>query len=192
MEVSVSFTDKAESEYEEKYHKDKSVLGNVYIPKEGVTITGPIAVRYEKHPWIEQFEIDGIRAVVPKRQGFGVKNAQGFVQSLSTIYSEAYDIYHEYIKEGELDAHAYFGYATDYFMNVFEDERRHKMVAKFCGFVENMWREGDEAIYNVAMQTVLEKLRNNQDFWDFFENSITQEFKEYIESYNEKNNLNID
>lgn len=183
MEVAVSFTDKDKSEFEEKYNIDTSVLGNVYIQKEGITITGPIAVRYEKHPWIEQFEVDGVKAALPRRTGFGSKKVEAFVQSLSTIYRDAYDLYNEYSADGELDAHRYFGHAAGYFMNSFQDERKHKMVAKFCGFVENMWREGDEAIYNVTMQTVLTKFRQNQDFWMFFEDSVTPEFKEYIQNY---------
>ncbi len=183
MEVSVSFTDKDEEEFADKYIKDESLLGNVYIPKEGVTISGPITVRYEIHPWIEQFELDGIKAALPKRDGFGTKNAKAFGRSLSTIYRDAYDIYNEYTVNGKLDSDGYFGYATDRFIESFEDERRHKMVAKFCGFVENMWREGDESIYNVTMKTVLPKFKDNQDFWNFFENSITAEFSEYIQEY---------
>ena len=75
--MSVSFTGEEDSSLTDDYIEHESVLGKVYIPKHGVQIDGPVRIRYEKHPWIEAFELDGISPERPKREGFGVKSIQG-------------------------------------------------------------------------------------------------------------------
>lgn len=42
------------------YETDVSELGNVFYPKEGVVISGEIAVNYIEYPWLTCFEVDGI------------------------------------------------------------------------------------------------------------------------------------
>lgn len=51
---------------DEGYITDESPLGKVYYLRDGIKISGQICVRYEKHPWITRFEVDGI---VPKPLG---------------------------------------------------------------------------------------------------------------------------
>lgn len=63
----VSFTDEDESAMLEKgYVAEKSELGAVYYPEEGVRVIGPIAVKYVEYPWITCFEVDGLGPVLEK------------------------------------------------------------------------------------------------------------------------------
>jgi len=174
-----------------QFYIDESVLGKVYIPKEGVTIAGPIAVRYERHPWIECFEIDGILALRPKRSGFGTKNAKGFVASLNSIYAKAYDDYADFatieqnsgadgIKTESFDASGYFARVTDRFVSDYRENGNIKMFKKYCGFVENMWREGDEEMYHVAMEIVIPALLDDEATCEIFHEVITDEFRTYL------------
>lgn len=63
--MSVSFTDEdlsqSADEYGNEYIVDRSPVGLVYIPAHSVDIDEDAAIRYERHPWIEGFELDGIR-----------------------------------------------------------------------------------------------------------------------------------
>ena len=45
------------------YACDRSELGNVYYPTEGVKIADNIAVNYVIYPWIERCEVEGIEIV---------------------------------------------------------------------------------------------------------------------------------
>ena len=59
MEISVSFTEKAEM-MEAGYQCDESELGKVYYQTEGVEIQDKILVKYVQYPWMECFEVEGI------------------------------------------------------------------------------------------------------------------------------------
>lgn len=60
--MSVSFTDGDGSEYAADHMREESQIGTVYVPLHGVLLEEGAAIRYEKHPWIEGFELDGIKA----------------------------------------------------------------------------------------------------------------------------------
>ena len=60
-EVSVSFTGGDGSEYAEGYFREETQIGAVYVPLHGVLLEENAAIRYEKYPWIEKFELDGIK-----------------------------------------------------------------------------------------------------------------------------------
>ena len=182
MEVSVSFTRENEVPDPAAYATDMSPMGKVYIPAAGVVITGPIRVRYEKHPWIERFELDGIKAAPAKRTGIGTKDAKGFVKSLSSIYSPAYDEYRLYGGDTSFDAPGYFAHAAEYFVRLVSDPQKNRMFRKFCGFTENMWREGDQEMLSVAMDTILPLLRRDPAAWAEFTKTITPEFLDYLEN----------
>lgn len=69
MEISVGFADKAEEYYMERgYIWEKSMLGRVYYPADGVKLCGRAAIRYMEYPWISTFETDGIRAVTENNE----------------------------------------------------------------------------------------------------------------------------
>jgi len=59
--VSVSFTGEDPSVYADDYLREESQIGAVYVPLHGVELEENAAIRYEKYPWIEKFELDGIK-----------------------------------------------------------------------------------------------------------------------------------
>lgn len=161
------------------YEVMRSCLGLVYVPREGVEVDGEITIRYEKHPWIECFELDGIRASAPKRTAHGTKSFEGFVRSLSTIYSKAYEDYAEYP-----DPEDYFAHACEYFIKLSDDPDRAKIFRKFCGFVENMWREGNAEMCKIALGTIFCMLKDDTLVFKKFLGAITCEFKEWLKENN--------
>ena len=183
MEVSVSFTDGSRDLNEEgaRYRLDETVLGRAWIPLEGLILNPPVRVRYEKHPWIEAFEFDGVKAAPAKRKGIGTKGAKGFVRSLSTIYSGAYDDYRVFGGDENFDAAGYFRHAAEYFARMAEDESRRKMASKFCGFAENMWREGDREMFGICMDIVIPVLKDNVYMGAILEDTVTEEFRGCLE-----------
>lgn len=42
------------------YIAEKSELGEVYYPAEGVNVLGPIIIKYVEYPWITCFEVEGL------------------------------------------------------------------------------------------------------------------------------------
>lgn len=184
MEVSVSFTD-GNTDLNiggASYITDSTVLGRVWIPAEGLILTPPLRVRYEKHPWMETFELDGIRPAPARRTGLGTKNARGFVRSLSTIYSRAYDDYLEFGGDDSFDAAGYFRHAAEHFARMANDQDKSRMYAKFCGFTENMWREGDEEILEICLGEVVPVLQDTGSFRD----NITEEFRVQLDRLREQ------
>lgn len=181
MEVSVSFADKDSLYYIERgYTEHKSELGKVYIQEEHLETTENITIRYEKHPWLECFEIDGAKPKPIKRKGYGTKDAKGFVQSLSSIYAKAYQDY----LESNNDAEFFTLVAENFVRSLIEDDET-KMFRKFCGFTENMWREGNKEMHDIAMNNMLPFLVANKRVCENFQDSITDEFKIYIEKAKE-------
>lgn len=185
MEVSVSFTGEGETPDPEKYREDRTPIGRIYIPAEGVLISEPARVRYEKHPWIEGFELDGIKAAPAVRKGIGTKGAKGFVTSLSTIYARAYDDYRDYGGDEAFDTAGYFRHAAEYFAGISENPDMAKLYKNFCGFAENMWREGNEEILTTVMEIVLPVIYENKSAAKTFINSVTEEFRGYIAEHTE-------
>ena len=163
------------------YSVEETSLGRVWISAEGLLMDPPVMIRYEKHPWIEKFEFDGIRPAPARRKGIGTKDARGFVRSLSTIYAPAYDEYREYGGGESFDAAEYFRHAARHFARMAEDEGKAKLYAKFCGFAENMWREGDREMLDVCMRHVLPALADNEKAAVIFTDTVTQEFLDYLE-----------
>ena len=163
------------------YDIDRTVIGRVWIPREGLEISPPVRVRYEKHPWITAFEFDGLKAAPARRTGIGNKAAKGFVKSLSTIYSKAYDDYRAYGGDESFDAGAYFSNAAKHFASMASDPQKARLFSKFCGFAENMWREGDEEMLRVCLDDVLPAVLSDEAARTAFESSITSEFRSYLE-----------
>ena len=178
MEISVGFADKDNSYYDSNgYNTYESEVGKVYIPDDQVEVTGEANIRYEKHPWIEAFELDGIKPKAIKRTGYGTKDAKGFVQSLNTIYAKAYQEYADSHNDIE-----FFSQVTENFVRSFIQENETKMFRKFCGFTENMWREGNKEMHDIAINFMLPKLFSHQETKNMLIENATDEFLEYIAS----------
>lgn len=193
MEVSVRFTDGQNAPADAgctgpggagddagRYIMDETALGRVWIRPEALILTPPVRIRYEKRPWIEQFEFDGIRPAPARRRGIGTKGARGFVQSLSTIYSAAYDDYRAFGGEEDFDAEGYFRHASEYFAALSDDPGKTVLLKKFCGFTENMWREGDQQMLDICIGTILPVIRECAELDRIFEGSITDEFSDWL------------
>ena len=176
--MSVSFTDGNETEYAEVYNIYESQIGNVYAPVKGVIIEEPAAIRYERHPWIEAFELDGIRPEPARREGFGEKSIQGFVMSLGKVYDDVLSDYSMFAGEAGFDAEGFFGYVADKMAAAAMAEP--EQFRRFAGFTENMWRLGNEPSYKLAMETIIPRLQRNEDAWSMFESDITEEFREAL------------
>lgn len=61
--MAVSFTGEDMLLTDEEYRVERSPVGLVYIPVHAVEVDEEAAIRYERYPWIEKFELDGIRPV---------------------------------------------------------------------------------------------------------------------------------
>ena len=155
----------------------------IYIPREGVIISGPVRVRYEKHPWIEQFELDGIKAAPAVRTGYGTRDARDFIRSLNTIYSAAYEEFYDFAdsEAATFDAVGYYAHITESFISEFGKPDTEKHLRMFCGLVENLWREGDKEMCYITIKTILPLLKNDTLIWKFFADSITDEFCSWLE-----------
>ena len=176
--MSVSFTDKDAAEYAEGYNRYESPIGHVYVPVKGVILEEPAGIRYEKHPWIEAFELDGIRPEPACREGFGEKSIQGFVMSLGKVYDDVPGDYDMFSVEAGFDAEGFFRHVTD--KMIAEAASNPKQFRRFAGFTENMWRLGDEPSFELAMETVIPRLRGDLDIWNSFTTLITEEFREAL------------
>lgn len=178
MEISVSFTDGDGTEYSESHKRYESQIGHVYVPAKGIIMEEPAAIRYERHPWIEAFELDGIRPEPARREGFGEKSIQGFILSLGKVYDDVQSDYDMFICEAGFDAEAFFRHVTERMMD--EAFVKPEQFKRFAGFTENMWRLGDEPSYKLAMETVIPELKKNKDIWERFRIGITDEFREAL------------
>ena len=56
----MSFADDTQT-FGDDYLREESPIGAVYIPKHTVDIGENPGIRYERYPWIEKFELDGIK-----------------------------------------------------------------------------------------------------------------------------------
>lgn len=64
MEMSVGFTDKEEEEMRKAgYVFEKSEVGNVYYPGEGIAVSETVEIKYMEYPWISCFEVEGIEII---------------------------------------------------------------------------------------------------------------------------------
>ena len=176
--MSVSFTDGKGSEYAEDYSVYESQIGRVYVPVKGVIVEEPAAIRYERHPWIETFELDGIRPEPVRREGFGVKSIQGFVMSLGKVYDDVLTDYEVFGGDAGFDAEGFFGHVTE--RMTAEAYKDPEQLRRFAGFTENMWRLGDETSYKLVMETVIPRIRKDEDVWNRFTKDITEEFNDAL------------
>ena len=59
--MSVSFTGEDGPADPGEYIREESQIGAVYVPLHGVLLEEDPGIRYERYPWIEKFELDGIK-----------------------------------------------------------------------------------------------------------------------------------
>lgn len=156
----------------------------MYVPVKDVIVEEPAAIRYERHPWIETFELDGIRPRPVRREGFGKKSIQGFVMSLGKVYDDVLADYAVFDGDEGFDAKGFFGHVAD--RMAAEATADPEQLRRFAGFTENMWRLGDEASYELAMETVIPRIRKDEDAWKSFTACITEEFRDALKGPEER------
>lgn len=175
MEVSVGFTDgtvPTNKEYE--YGVDESPLGKVYYPSTGVMVEGDIEVIYEVKPWLTTFKVKGLRALPSRRLGGGMKRPKYFAQLLVNIYPNAFDEYKaNKEKNGKFDSKEYFLNVNSNFMTSASDE----LFKMYVGFLENIWRDGNENMLEV-LELLLGEVLKDERTAAIFDAGITREFKE--------------
>lgn len=54
------------------------------------------------------------------------------------------------------------------------------IIEKYCGFIEYMWKNGDDEVRNVVDVTILERLSDDSIVWQRFATYISDAFKRYI------------
>lgn len=64
-----------------------------------------------------------------------------------------------------------------------DDSARERMLVRFCGFTENMWREGNEEMLGICLETVIPVLRRHGSSRIVFESGITDEFRDWLSAY---------
>lgn len=62
-------------------------------------------------------------------------------------------------------------------------------IACYCGFIENMWKNGDTDVVNIVDVTILERLSDDEVVWRRFGGNISEEFIEYINKKLLPNNI---
>jgi hypothetical protein len=105
-------------------------------------------------------------------------------------YRNAYDEHME--KYGELLQHVFYPEViTDPLIELLERETDTPVISTYTGFIERMWREGDESVRNVVDVTILERLSDDRKVWNRFGKYISDEFKNYINTEWIENNIAI-
>lgn len=59
-------------------------------------------------------------------------------------------------------------------------DKNAEKINKYCRFIEEMWKTGDEDVVNVVEVTILEHLSDDEFVWHLFGSCISEEFREYI------------
>lgn len=86
--------------------------------------------------------------------------------------------YEEY---GELLGHIFFAEEVNVLLvELLTENAFPEKVACYCGFIEEMWRNGDAAVVNIVDVTILERLSDDETVWRRFGQHISEDFKEYI------------
>ena len=90
--------------------------------------------------------------------------------------------YEDHLKRyGELLQHVFYSEViSNTLIELLETGADDPAVSKYVGFIERMWREGDESVKNVVDVTILERLADDKDIWHGFGRFITDDFRDYI------------
>lgn len=110
------------------------------------------------------------------------------VVSLSSIYASAFDDYRRLGGDTAkgLDTAAYFEHAAWYFVGMAGDPDRAKLFRSFAGFVENIWREGNEETVGPALRSILPVISGSSPAKRLFEEVITEEFHDFLQEFRQE------
>lgn len=95
--------------------------------------------------------------------------------------------YEEY---GGLLGHIFFAEEVNVpLVKLLTQDAYSEMIGSYCGFIEEMWRNGDAAVVNIVDVTILERLSDDEVVWRRFGGNISEEFIEYINKKLLPNNI---
>lgn len=191
MEISVGFadTDCDEKKYiEEGYVIDSTELGRVFYKPDAVDIDEEVSIIYDIKPWLEAFRIEGMRPKNPLRRGPGTKLARDFVPDLLEIFDDALYLYKTHCEtSGEFDASGYFAEVNKYFCEIIrksegqaKGSEDRRLAAMYCGFVENLWREGDIHVEKIVAEVILPVMLEDEIVRSRLMSIATDEFVQWI------------
>lgn len=80
-----------------------------------------------------------------------------FAEKLVTIFPSAYEIYQAHIDDyGEILEHLFFADAINPTLAaLLKDNKDKALIQKYIDFIEEMYSDGDEAVRNVVVVTIL-------------------------------------
>ena len=106
-------------------------------------------------------------------------NEKQCAKLLSREFPLAKQVYDNHIIEnGILNSHMFFGEINQRFMEEFKTDTTN--AEAYFGFVEKMWKEGDDRVQLILRHTVIEHLTDEPDIWQLFGQLISPEFKDFI------------
>lgn len=173
---------------ERGYVSADSEIGKVYYPSKGVVCDGEIEVLYERKPWLEAFRVTGIKPVLEKKTGAGSMTREEFVALSAEFYPEGRGEGDGIVlPEGVSSYSEYFLRMAALFCTLASDasdakkgDGRRIRTARFMGFVENMWREGDAWTMQLVKDEILPVVYRNEDARAILADVASEDFKEYI------------
>ena len=82
---------------------------------------------------------------------------------------------------GELLGHVFFSDEINVpLFDMLLESDNGEEITKYCGFIEEMWRDGANDVVNVVDVTILERMSDNETVWENLGKNISDEFKVYI------------
>lgn len=107
-----------------------------------------------------------------------------FARKLVLLFPEKEDSLTGHYKEyGELLAHIFFSEQVETpLAELLHSNTDFISIGKYCSFIEEMWKHGDDFVVNVIEVTILEGLSDNRVVWKNLAHHITPEFTAYINS----------
>ncbi|MCR5602623.1 MAG: hypothetical protein K6G27_02840 [Lachnospiraceae bacterium] len=98
------------------------------------------------------------------------------------LFPESEEAYRKHMQEyAGLLGHIFYADVINIPMcELYDNSGDEKLIRKYCEFVEQMWRYGNDADRNVVDVTILEQLSDDEDRWQRFGTYISQDFRDYI------------
>lgn len=105
-----------------------------------------------------------------------------FARKLTELFPEKTEALKQHYEDyGELLGHVFFSEEINVpLFDMLLESAGGDEISKYCGFIEEMWRNGADDVVNVVDVTILERLSDDETVWENFGKNISDEFKVYI------------
>lgn len=124
------------------------------------------------------------KGYVPQTFGvFEMKiSKEDFARKLTEIFPEKADALNRHYRDyGELLGHIFF--ADEINLPLFDlllENEASEDISKYCGFIEEMRRNGTDDVVNIVDVTIVERLSDDDTVWEHFGKNISDDFITYI------------